>query len=147
MTAYKAVFTWRALEDFFFAFPEMLKETLAENNDDSLKYAILNHAPLSDLSEVEESVEALTELCKVAVDFMDNDFERVLNIVRRSTPVIRKTFSPNDAKELIKALEQKRVPQLTQNELIIGIFLILEAGSLAIPNFDILNLLIELETP
>ncbi len=147
MSVYSVSFTWRALQELFSSRQDQLDDVVNDRTAAALENYLYEMVPGDTPEEINSSLKTLENLAYTVSQTVENDFEVLRNAVRDSPASIRKIFSPSDCKKIIEAFEASETPAVDKTELVIGIYLVLSSGELELKNFDVLDILIDAETP
>lgn len=147
MSVYSTSFTWRALQELFDTRKDQLDEVVNDRTGETLDEYLSAMVPGDTKEEIDSSLKTLEDLAYQVSQTVDNDFELLKGLVKTSPTSIRKIFSPADCRKIIDAFEAGKTPKVDKTELVIGIYLILICGEQELKNFDVLDILIDAETP
>lgn len=147
MSVYSTSFTWRALQELFDTRKDQLDDVVNDRTGEALNDYLSAMVPGDTQEEIDSSLKTLENLAYQVSQTVENDFEVLKAIVKDSPASIRKIFSPSDCKKIIEGFEAGRTPAVDKTELAIGIYLVLASGEGELKNFDVLDILIDAETP
>jgi hypothetical protein len=147
MSVYSTSFTWRALQELFDTRKDQLDEVVNDRTAVTLDDYLSAMVPGDTKEEIDSSLKTLERLAYQVSQTLENDFDILKAIVKESPTSIRKIFSPSDCKKIIDGFEAGKTPAVDKTELVIGIYLVLISGEQELKNFDVLDILIDAETP